>query len=325
MDCRFEAGSFESLASGWRELQRKRQNSPIFVSPEWTEVWWQHFGSGAELLLGAVKCQDSVIGIAPLMIKSGVASFIGSTDVCDYLDFIVEPGSEESFFSTVLAELVKRGIRRLDLVSLRQDSAVLTAMVGIARERGWQVSTKNNGISVELNLPATWEEYLQMLTVKQRHELRRKMRRLSEAGGINFRVSEDAGTGDMDIFLRMFRDSRQDKADFLTPAMESFFRSLAATLAQRKLLTLRFMQLDALPVAAVMCFDYQNNVYLYNSGYDPSYDWLSVGLVSKAFCIRESIEHGKNKFDFLSGDEVYKYRLGGQELPLYRCRFSLET
>ncbi len=325
MDGEFITGSFETLAPHWRKLQHNQRGSHIFTTPEWMETWWQHFGNGAELLLGAVRCRGKIIGIAPLLLRGGVASFIGSPDVCDYLDFVVEPGEEEDFLVAVLGHLGSRGITGLDLASLRTDSTVLTSLAGMAEKQGWQTTREQSGVTVELDLPATWEDYLEALTTKQRHEIRRKERRLSESGVVSSRLSESAGQADLDIFLKLFKESRQDKASFMTPAMEAFFRSMAATLAQQKLLKLKIMELDSLPVSAVMCFDYQNNVYLYNSGYDPRYAWLSVGLLSKASCIEESIRMGRKKFDFLSGAEVYKYRLGGQELPLYRCRMSLEA
>ena len=50
---------------------------------------------------------------------------------------------------------------------------------------------------------------------------------------------------------------------------------------------------------------------------------MSVGVLSKALCIRDSIERGKKRFDFLKGDEHYKYHLGGQEVQLYRCLIKL--
>ena len=71
-----------------------------------------------------------------------------------------------------------------------------------------------------------------------------------------------------------------------------------------------------------MCFDYKDTVYLYNSGYEPDYGWLSVGVISKALCIKDSIERNKKHFDFLKGGEAYKYHLGGQEFPLYKCSLS---
>ena len=72
-----------------------------------------------------------------------------------------------------------------------------------------------------------------------------------------------------------------------------------------------------------MCFDYDSTVYLYNNGYDNQYRPLNVGLLSKVFAIQDSIQRGKNKFDFLKGTEVYKHRLGGQPVQLYRCQVKL--
>jgi CelD/BcsL family acetyltransferase involved in cellulose biosynthesis len=108
----------------------------------------------------------------------------------------------------------------------------------------------------------------------------------------------------------------------LTPKIEAFFRSLARTMAEQKLLRLGILELNTSPIAATMCFDYKSDVYLYNSGYDPEYGWLSVGLISKALCIKDSIQRGRKRFDFLKGGEAYKYRLGGHELPLYKCTMT---
>lgn len=106
--------------------------------------------------------------------------------------------------------------------------------------------------------------------------------------------------------------------------MSAFFRLLAEAMAKVGLLRLGFLELDSVPVAAVIYFDYNDSIYLYNSGYDPQYNWLSVGLLSKVLCIKDSIDKNKSKFDFLRGAEVYKYRLGGCEIPLYRCQITIQ-
>jgi CelD/BcsL family acetyltransferase involved in cellulose biosynthesis len=325
MDLTFTLESFDSLYPSWQRLQDKFQGSLLFSSPAWSKVWWQHFGSGAGLFLGAVRHCDKTIGIAPLLVTNNIAYFIGNKDVCDYLDFIIEPGQGTAFFDVLLDSLAKASIMQLDLAPLRPDSTVLTLLVDIAPKRGWQVQHSPDDVSVILDLPATWEEYLQLLETKQRHELRRKLRRLSEEGAANYRITTEANTKDFDIFFRLFRDSRHDKAAFLTTKMESFFRSVATIMAGQKLLRLGILEVDNSPVAATMCFDNRDDVYLYNSGYDPEYSRLSVGLISKALCIKDSIERGKKRFDFLKGGEEYKYRLGGHDLPLYRGCLKLIT
>ena len=318
--------SFDSLASCWANPSHSLRWNSLFVLPVWLKVWWQEFGAGAELHLGAIRQEEEVIGVAPLLVREGKTSLIGSADVCDYLDFIVAPGRERDFFSVLLDDLREKGINQLDLSPLRPDSTVLTYLVSIAQNRGYEVLCHPEDVSLELDLPATWEEYLGILTSKQRHEVKRKLRRLEEAGNVKYRIVEDTGATReaMNTFLRMFAESRTDKAAFLTAQMESFFRSLADNMAEVGLLRLGILELDTQPTAMVMCVDYNDCMYLYNSGYNPQYNSLSVGLLCKVLCIKESIQEGKKRFDFLKGDETYKYHLGGGEVPLYSCQITIK-
>jgi CelD/BcsL family acetyltransferase involved in cellulose biosynthesis len=306
-------------------LHHRLRWGSVFVLPCWLGVWWEEFGAGAELYLSAVRQGETVAGIAPLLVKGHKASFIGSADVCDYLDFVVTPGREHDFFDVLLEDLRQKGISRLDLSSLRPDSAAATHLVAMARDRGLEVSCKQEDVSFELDLPSTWDEYLGMLTAKQRHEVRRKLRRLHQAGDVNYHLVDDSEAVPriLDMFLKLFRKSSEDKAAFMTPRMESFFTSLAGTMSEAGFLNFGLLEFNASPVAAVMYFDYRDSIYLYNSGYDPQYGSLSVGLLSKALCIKDSIERGKKRFDFLKGREAYKSRLGGREVAIYNCQIVL--
>jgi len=299
--------------------------SSVFVLPAWMQVWWQVFGSGADMFIRTVRDGDKIIGIAPLMVKDGTACLIGGIDVCDYLDFIIVPGKEQDFFNVLVDELKKSGIKRLDLKHVRPDSTALTSLESLARSRRYEVTSTKEDVSLEMDLPSAFEDYLELLTTKQRHEVRRKLRRLSEEGKIEYRFV-NSGTAlptAMNTFFKMFIESRQDKANFMTERMKSFFNLLADTMAGVGLLRLGVLELDNQPVAEIMCFDYNNCIYLYNSGYDPRYTSLSAGLLSKVLAIKDSIEKGKKRFDFLKGEEIYKYHLGGKEVPLYRCQIAV--
>lgn len=298
----------------------------IFTLPQWLAAWWQSFGSGAELHLTAVWLDSKIIGIAPLQLKKQTASFIGSTDVCDYLDFVVVPGMERDFFTALLDDLSKKGIERLDLVSLRPYSAVITGLLPLARERKYEVVCQQKEVSVEMDLPQTWEEYLAMLDSKQRHEVKRKLTRLDKSGvkASYYTLDEsNAIYGAMDSFFKLFSESRSDKADFMTPRMDTFFRSMSGAMSQAGLLRLGVLELNRQISAMLMYFDYNGCISLYNSGYNPYYSNLSVGLLSKVFCIRDSIQKGRKKFDFLKGAENYKYYLGGRDVPIHHCQINI--
>jgi len=318
--------SFEDLTSYWLKSPSPLRWNCLFALPPWLETWWKELEPKGNLCLYAVKEKDAVIGIAPLLANGKEASFVGSDDVCDCLDFVVAPGRERDFFNVLLDDLTKKGIRHLNLSPLRPDSTVLTHLVDIVEGRGYELSCGAEDVSLELDLPPTWEEYLGRLSQKQRHEVRRKLRRLGEAGKVEYRVIQESGDvpDAIDTFLELFQLSKLEKAMFMDPHRDSFFRSLAEAMAQVHLLKLGILELDGLPVAGVMCFDYDNTVYLYNSSYNPQYGSLSVGLACKILSVKDSIERGRRKFDFLKGAEDYKYRLGGTEIPLHGCQISLK-
>ena len=129
--------------------------------------------------------------------------------------------------------------------------------------------------------------------------------------------------GEFDTFLKMFTESRDDKADFLTDERELFFRSMTESMSSAGILKLGILEIETIPAAMIMYFDYNDNIYLYNSGFEKDYVSLSVGLLSKVLCIKDSIESGKKVFDFLKGNEVYKSRLGGHTTQLSDCRISI--
>lgn len=325
MVCTVTDESFDWFAACWRDNRHGLRWDTLFVLPPWLQVWRQVFAPESTVRFSVVRQDGQVIGIAPLLPRDGMAMIVGSPDVCDYADLIVAPGREPEFCDALLGDLKQKGVGLLDLGSLRPESTAKSWLVELARDRGYAVSCREEALSLERDLPATWEEYLQLLSAKQRHEIRRKLRRLEEAGNINYRFVEDtAAVPDfLDIFLRLFIEGQKDKATFMTGEMEAFFRSMAMVTAEAGLLRSGILELDNIPVAVTLAFDFNDVIYLYNSAYDPRYRSLSVGVLSKALYIKDSIERGKRRFDFMKGEERYKYHLGGQEIPLYRCQITI--
>jgi CelD/BcsL family acetyltransferase involved in cellulose biosynthesis len=317
--------SLDGVTSSWDKLRHCLKWGSIFVLPAWQKVWWEAFGGDGELYLRTLRQEEKIIGFASLLVNKETASFIGSADVCDYLDFVITPGRERDFFKVLLDDLREKGIKKLDLRPVRPNSTVLAQLVSIAQNRGYEVLCRPEGVSLELDLPTTWNEYLAILKTKQRHEVRRKLRRLWDAGNVEHHCVEVSREVEdyLDIFLKLFSLSKDEKASFMNPKMESFFRSLAKAMAEIGLLRLGVLQLDKVPAAMTMGFDYNDSHYLYNSAYDPQFSYLSVGLLCKVLCLKESIEKGKKKWNFLKGGEPYKYQLGGREVPLYSCQITI--
>jgi CelD/BcsL family acetyltransferase involved in cellulose biosynthesis len=320
-----ETETLDSVFDHWQQAGNSLSWNCLFVLPGWLKTWWDNFGRRAALYLLSIRHEGRTIGIAPIQKRDDTVHLIGDENVCDNLDFIVAPEKSAEFYRILLNYLKQDGVRRLELEPVRQDSSVMAQLLPVAEKTGCRISYEGQDKSFELALPGSWDDYLTILSGKERHEIRRKLRRLHEAGRINYRLVDDAFSvnKEMETFLELFRSNRSDKAEFMNDQMVSFFRGLAEALNEVGILKLFFLDLDKRPVAATMCFNYHSTMYLYNNGYDKRFDSLSVGFLSKVLSIKESIQSGKKTYDFLKGAEVYKKRLGGQPIQLYRCLIEL--
>ena len=320
-----ESETLDSIFAHWRQADSFLKWNCIFVLPVWLKPWWDNFGGNATLYLLSIRHEGRIIGIAPLQRSDDTVRLIGDENVCDNLDFIVAPETSAEFYRTLLNHLKQDGVKRLELQPVREDSSVMAQLLPMAEKTGCRISSEGHDMSYELALPDSWDDYLTLLRGKERHEIRRKLRRLYEAGPISYRLVEDASSAkkEMETFLELFRSNRADKAEFMNDQMVSFFKGLAEALEEARILKLFFLNLDESTVSATMCFDYRSTMYLYNNGYDNDFSSLSVGLLGKVLSIKESIQSGKKTYDFLKGAEVYKRRLGGQPIQLYRCLIEL--
>ena len=317
--------TFDSITALWRDPQQSLAWNCLFVVPGWLKVWWDKFAADQVAHLCAVWNKGELIGIAPLMIEGKTVRLMGDPAVCDFVDVITVPGSGQAFFQSLIPYIQNQGATRLDFGAVHADSVVFTDLVAVAKDMGYEIVCDPEDVTMEMELPATWNEYLKQLTGKERHEIRRKLRRLNETARVSLRVVEDpdAVAKEMGTFLSLFKLNRWDKLAFMSDQRAAFFRALAVEMAAAQILRLYFLDLDDVPAAAAMCFDYRSTVYLYNNGYDMRYQSLSVGLLCTVFCIKESIQRGKARYDFLKGPEPYKRRLGGKPVQLYRCQVKL--
>lgn len=349
-----DPAAIETIRGEWAALHAEAGAGP-FVHPAWHEAWLRHFGKGVAPLFLAVReapgrrargaapaeadddgdAAGEDGGAEPLpplrgvmaldMARPGEARMLGDHNVRDYGGPLAAPGYEDLVARGVLEWLAEDMTPSLELRGIPADGVLQHAFGQVAEGLGWTLEAEAEAVAPFAALPPTFEEFVQGLPKHDRHELRRKLRNLEAAGSVTFACAEDAGAvaACMDEFLNLMRVSRPDKDAFLTPAMEGFFRDLAATFASVGMARIETLRLDGAPVAMLFTFEAGRVSYLYNSGFDPACANLAVGLLSKAISLREAIARGCHTFDFLRGDEEYKRRLGGRprELVTLRLRY----
>jgi CelD/BcsL family acetyltransferase involved in cellulose biosynthesis len=330
---RDESG-FDELREEWNDLLARSRFNTIFLTWEWQATWWRHLGrERGPLYILAARDAGRLVAIAPLYLSDDagqVLQVVGCVEVSDYLDLIIEAGREEAVYVDFLGWLEGPDAPQWDVVDLcNQPDASLshTLLPQIAEQRGYAAEVFQEDVCPVIALPQgtgpdAWDAYLETLEKKERHEIRRKLRRLArEAPDAVIRFVDDGEDlpAAVDAFIALHRHSRADKHSFMTEQMQAYFRAIAEVLAAKGWLQLSFLEVDGSAVATYFCFDYEQAILVYNSGYDPAgVPQLSPGWVLLSRVIQRAIELGRGRFDFLQGDEDYKHRFGGVDEPVHR-------
>jgi len=307
----------------WNILAEQGISDVPFLRHEYLSQWWSTRGGGewrdAELVLISARENGHLIGIAPLFKAQydgrEALLLVGSIEISDYLDLIVRLDDLPRFLSGLMDYLAQSPTYHglpFDWYNLPDSSATLAALKAESKRRGLTYQEEIYRPTPRIALNGSFDDYLSRVEKKQRHEIRRKMRRAVEGEiPVKFYVVEDAATLDSEIdsfFQLMEHDS--NKATFLTPSMREQMRSTIRIAFNHGYLWLAFLTVDGVKAAGCINFDYKNKLWGYNSGVSHEHMELSPGWVLLGHQLQWACDHGRTEFDFMRGDEEYKYRFG---------------
>lgn len=265
---------------------------------------------------------------------NAVAIFMAASYHADYATILCHPDDLGRVSAAIVASIAAldpatEGWDVVDLRRLRGDDPALPALAdafrSLATVQGWQVAVEQEDVCPVVALPeGDWEAYLATLDKKARHEIRRKVRRAEAVGPVMFRQVPLTRSG-IDSFIELHQ--ARWGADGLFPATEGGERSrrfmhrlteLEAAEGARAQLQLGQVFVGDRLVFAGVGFDDGTTCYFYNAGADPDARDLSPGVTGTAAYIRDRMEAGRRRFDFLRGDEPYKYEWGAVDEPVWR-------
>jgi CelD/BcsL family acetyltransferase involved in cellulose biosynthesis len=292
-----------SVTDDWSAVDWDRRPLAPNVGPfphrGFLETWWRwREGNGLRLI-------ESATALVPLHVSGERLEFCGEPDLTDYHTPL---GTGGGAATAAFLDGMPGG------TGFRFDSLPAEAAADLAvglEASGYAVSIGTPDLSAVIDLPATFEEHLGSLPSKQRHEIRRKVRRFEEAFGPARLIRDGAA---FDVFVGMHRESEGDKGSFMTSRREAFFKALADVSGSVIHLLVGD---DNEPMAAAFGFETTEAYYLYNSAFEPRAAHGSPGIVLIERLIAHAIARGRSIFDLLKGDENYKFRMGAVPRRLY--------
>ena len=323
-------------------------------------AWWDAYGATAHdqtLVIVDEAAPETLVGIVPLMHRhelepgdvaarttlrhqagpplravpeSATAVFFGASYHADYATVLAAPADLPAVCEAVADALATTDHSSWDVVDLRRlragdpaTDALTNAFDRAAQKAGWFVTREQEDVCPVVTLAPgmDYEGYLATLDKKERHEIRRKVRRAEAAGPVALERSANP-IDDLDAFIDLHQ--KRWGAEGLFPptkggaASRRFFAGLFEDCTPSGIVDLSFLSVGGRRIAAGVTFDDGEAVYYYNAGVDPDARELSPGVVMVACYIQRAIELGRTRLDFLRGNEPYKYEWGAVDEPIER-------
>src|SRR5258708_4825213 len=316
--------SFEDAKKQWQEFEDTMFHYP-FQTFWYQKLFAETFCKQQDIYLLGIYEQERLLAIGGFekvddtLLFLGMKKILGGQEVTDYGDLLYNSALPDKKVSEIWTAIIgyaqQQQISRVQLDYLREDSK--TYMIVHSNP----ATVENQEVAPYITTPSSWEQYLESLERKQRHELKRKIKRFEEQKVFHF-CSNETIQNDFEIFVQLHRASDEAKEKFMSEDMKKFFWNIVSAEKNDYRTDFCFLEMDNKPVAAIMSFVGQGKALLYNSGIDPEYKYFSVSLILHAYLVKKSIEKNLQIHDFLRGNERYKYDLGAQDMQLYKITIS---
>jgi CelD/BcsL family acetyltransferase involved in cellulose biosynthesis len=318
----------------WSALLQANSSASAFSLRAFHQAWWSAHGGGAEDVSIAVRSASSgeLLGYLPLMRRPDGVIYSGATLHIDYATVLLAPHTgAQSQESDPVADALATALLALNspinMMRIRPADAAHVRMVA-AIQRAASVASRAATYAIEEPAPyidlqgiRTIDEHLDRLDKKQRHEIRRKVRR-GEAAGVQISASEDV-LADLPEFVRLHRARWGERGLFTeTPKgveEEAFLRELFATAPSGTISMLLARSDEFGTFAAGLFLRDAGAIRYWNAGGDAAARALSPGVLLFVHGLQMAINEGRGQLDFLRGNEPYKYECGAVDAQVMKC------
>lgn len=311
--------AFEGLREEWNTLLSASASDTVFLTWEWMRAWWAHLSVGSQLAILTVRRGAELLAIAPLcsqgksLLGALQLSFLGTGRVgSDYLDVIMRPKDEGEVVPALAKRLVEMGAT-LDLRQVRITSSTASRLARELRRLRCPVQARRTHRCPYIDLGlGSFAAYLATLSSQHRANFQRKRRKLESQHGLRFEsvTSESRRRDLLPVLFELHRLRWRERggSDGLAgPGILEFHEDWSRLALARGWLRLFVLWLGETPAAALYGFRYGRVFSFYQSGFDPRFANLSVGVVAMGLSIQSAIEDGASEFDLLHGQESYKF------------------
>lgn len=299
------SGDVGAVAAEWDELSL-RTAAPPFARPGWIEAWWRAFGSD-ELQVLTLRSRGRLRAVLPLRRRDGVISALAN----EHTPSFEIVAADQAAATTLMEHALRRAGRRLELRELDAAGATASAIAAAAKRCGRPLRARELRRAPSVRLGDGAEDYPATLSGKRRRDLKRRWRRLEDAGRLE--VAWEEGGERLDELLveglSLEGSGWKEEAGSAIASSETtsdFYTAVARWAAARGLLRLGFLRLDGRALAFQFTLWDDRRCYLLKTGFDPAHRREAPGIVLLDELIARAHALGLERAELLGDEEPHK-------------------
>ncbi len=330
-----EADIFEFLDADWQRLFAASECAP-FLSREWISAWHEKLGSDREIYILKASRNDIVIGILPLCLQTkkvlGMTfrklRFLGAEiGGADYLDLIARDEDKADIWAQAFEFLRdEKDFDSITLENLAENSGTISILENLCQnDKAFRFKTAISSVCPQIDLESGWEIVLSQS--KRKDNFKRRLKKLEKLENFEFRSVTDKAeipaAFERFAFLHEKRWEKDGGSEATgLPQLMAFHRAAVNELAEKNLVRFDELWVEGACRASVYGLERGKTFYYYNAGYDLDWANKSVGLVLIGLSIRAATARGNTLYDFLRGEETYKFDLSNSEENLITIKLN---
>lgn len=342
-----EFGALEGVRGDWEAAYAADPEASFFMSWRWIADWLAARRT-VWLVLAAKPTQadDRYVAFLPLRMRVHFDKergffnelYLAGGGYSDHAGVLAHPDFEAAAVSAFTDHLR----RKLNWAKLTMDNlwmsdrrrrlflSAFDELRFVHKNIEYVDKVANTDISVcpSIALPSDWDAYLATLSANNRQKIRRWQRKVDASEDYDITLADaETYARDIDMLLRLWKTQWARRKGARAEDIVQRDRAMLTRCAENGTLFLPVFRHGGRPVAALaILVDHAKKAMLFFiTGRDETYDEAPAGYLLHAYSIRHAIAQGFATYDFLRGDEPYKYLFASQERRLRACSVATKS
>ena len=295
----------------WRDMNESLQ-LPISYNPKWLLAWLESYNDVTiEIDVTFIYNDSQLLAVIPLMIRieneMRILKFL--SDSCS--DYLGIPFRNEIMYD--LSEIVKKRFDELDFSyfcfsNIHEHDKSFPIIIYALTNFGIKLQIEHTEKSLSIYLDSTFKNKF-ISTIASR-QFKRKLFDINQLGKIQFKVIHSANEGLLSEIIQIHIgkwETNKVYPQFSDSRRKEFLKKIIDYFSENDEFTVFGLYLNETLIAYRLGCIYNSVYFDWNTSFDTKYEKHSPGTVLLIMLIKHLQSIGVEKFDFMNGNEEYKY------------------